>query len=314
MDIFSLNAVGKASYEKQVQDFYTYYNRNVTNNRQKMNSLIYYKSTGYTFVNGLLIKNMQFPSYGFLEDVNKSVNENNNSEKKLTIYDVLQSMNISGIISQSIKTIKDLDKMIYEAPKMTKVKNLVLYRGTNHDIQQDFICGQRDKDTYYYTTPSYMSTSFSPITSMDFAQPNSCGIFISIVMPSNLKGLQGMFVNWKMVQGDKFENAEIDSEFEFILPRLTKFKVEKIDYIPYHYKYAEHKYNEIPCRIKMPVGIKHYTLSIVSQPSMKDLSTTYKTLTDNVKISIEPKDFKDIPLTEYLKEKKKNTSKHTNAL
>jgi hypothetical protein len=113
-----------------------------------------------------------------------------------------------------------------------------------------------------------------------------------------------MFVNWELIKDKQFQNTNIDTEYEFILPRLTKFKVEKVEYVPYNKLFLEYKYRDIPCKRKNPemqiMQIKHYTLSLASQPTYEQLVKTYKTIKDKVVISIQPFELDKVPLERYL--------------
>ena len=161
-----------------------------------------------------------------------------------------------------------------------------------------------------------MSTSFSPSVSLNFTNPKKCGILLTIITTADsLKELQGIFVNWNLRSDGAFENADIDSEYEYILPRLTKFKVEKVEYIPYPTHNYVRKYRDIPCKKQTSITslkIKHYTLSVVSQPTLKDLSQTYKSLYKDVKINIEPQELTDLSLEDYMKEIKSNKKTEDN--
>lgn len=325
MNISRLNAKGKDDYESRVQEIYSYYNKHVSNNKRRTDALNDYKGYRYESINGLLYKQLKVKTYGFMEQLNGIINEKkmantaSNSSNEITVDDILSHEKVADTIKRSISIIKTLDDIIAKAPKLKLTNDTVLYRGMNHDIEQDITCGtgkDGQKGVYYYTPSSYMSTSFSPTVSMRFTSPKKCGVFFTIIKSSSTKDVQGMFVNWKMRKSKEFENAEIDSEYEFILPRLTKFKVEKIDFIPYHEAYPEYKYRDIACKKQLPPShIKHYTLSIVSQPSLAQLSKTYKSLKDDVQITIEPLDLSEVSLKEHLKtvasQRQKQQSKNT---
>lgn len=324
MSINSLNAKGKESYESIVSEMYTYFNKHILNNKRKKNALNDYKNLDYQQINGLLYKKLTIRSYDLLYNlgnITRMQKDNGEENEQVSNTSILNEMKIAENIKRCVKTIKTLDDIISKAPKIKMTSNITLYRGLNADILDSLVCDVdvSGNNTYYYTTPSYMSTSFSPSVSLNFTNPKKCGIFLTIITTADsLKELQGVFVKWNFHSDEAFENADIDSEYEFILPRLSKFKVEKVDYIPYPTKNVVRKYRDIPCKkLIEPLKIKHYTLSVVSQPTLKDLSQTYKSLYKDVKITIEPQELTDLSLEVYLKEvaskKKTENNNKTNA-
>lgn len=311
MSLCSLNVKGKEKYQNVVQEVYTYFNKHIVKNKQKRDAIYNYKHLDYSQINGLLYKNLTLPVFDLLDTLYNIAKKqkDENETNPLTIARILHEMNFLENLNRHVKTIKILDGIIAKAPKMKMTTDVVLYRGMNSDILNNLVC-ETDRNgknsTYYYTTPSYMSTSLSPSVSFNFTDPTKCGTFLTIITTAeSLKELQGIFVNWNIGGDGKFENANIDSEYEFILPRLTKFKVEKVDYIPYPENPSAYTYRDIPCKKRAePLKVKHYTLSVVSQPLLKDLSKTYKTLFKNVNIDIIATDLKDLYLENYLNDMK----------
>lgn len=311
MNIISLNAKGTEKYEAKVQQFFDYFDKNIAYNKKNMDALKSYKTIGYESINGLLYKNMVIKTYnlvGLMNDMQKDKMETKNTTE-ITLDDICHEIGIQQTIQTCIREIKILDNIIAKAPKLNTADGITLYRGMNYDIQHDLICGAgNEKGVYYYTSPSYMSTSFKPSIAMKFADPQKSGVVLTIKCPPRQKVL-GLFVNWKIDNKKVFENAEIDAEYEFILPRLTKFKLEKVEYVPYHEVYPTHTYRDLACRKQLlpALTIKNYVFTIVSQPTLTELTKTYKFIKKDVKFTIKTNDFDNLLLADYMPQSKKQS-------
>jgi hypothetical protein len=96
-----------------------------------------------------------------------------------------------------------------------------------------------------------------------------------------------------------FGNATIDSEFELLLLRGSKFLIESVSYEPEPlHKQKFLKYKNIPCYEKLPVFVKTYTMRLVSQPSLEELKNTYSKMMKDIKLELKPWDLKEMKLSD----------------
>jgi hypothetical protein len=286
------NALGRQSYRDNVKDMIKYYDNEIVGNKAYIRTLAEYKNWEYESINGLLLKRLKVT----LEDndiINLFVSRTASGRKSIVqdiddaVYNIINE-HVTQKCSETVKKIKQLDHIIGKAPKLS-ADNLIVYRGANNDIYEDLIC---EGGKFYYTTPTYMSTSFTPSVSESFMDTSKCATFYTIELP--IKS-QGLYIHWSLQHRIPFENEEIDSEFEYILQRGSKFEVVSVDFKPIDAKIKQ-TYRDITCVDKHPFFAKHYTLRLVSQPTLEDLKKTYRGLSSDITINTEFLNFMGIEI------------------
>jgi hypothetical protein len=272
----------KDVYINLAEQMMEYYDKKIVNNKKKVDALNYYKTSGYKSINQILLKDCeyQFSLYNIL-------NQQDSIEAKLTVKDLLHQISVeySNELNMSIDAIKLLDKVIAEAPTIVN-EEITVYRGMKADIYDDLVC--EDKK-FYYTFPTYISTSFAPNVSNQFKGRN--GVFYKIILPSNTKGI---YLPWDLRYKESFGKKVIDDEFEFLLQRGSKFVVESIEYKPEPTYKTFITYQRIPCEKEHPRFVRHYTLRLVSQPTIKQLQKNYKLLLSGVRVKFHPWEFENV--------------------
>jgi hypothetical protein len=255
-----------------------YYDKKIINSKKKVEALNYYKNTGYITINQILLKECQ---YDF--SLNNILHQHP-KEDKVTVKDLLDliSKEYSEELTSSTDAIKMLDKVIDDAP-MILDNEITVYRGMKADIYDDLVC---ENKKYYYTFPTYISTSFSSNVSNSFRGRN--GVFYTLILPPETKGI---YLPWDLSYKESFGKKEIDNEFEFLLQRGSKFVVESIEYKQEPSYKGFSTYQSIPCEKEHPRFKRHYTMRLVSQPNMKQLQKQYKTLLAGVKVNFNPWEF-----------------------
>jgi hypothetical protein len=96
---------------------------------------------------------------------------------------------------------------------------------------------------------------------------------------------------------ESFGKKQIDTEFEYLLQRGSRFVVESIDYKAEPSHKGLSLYQNIPCEKEFPRYVRHYTMRLVHQPDIKQLQKQYKTMLSNVKVSLYPWEFKNVTAT-----------------
>lgn len=296
------NALGRQSYRDHVKDMIKYYDTDIVGNKAYIRTLNEYKNWEFESINGLLLKKLKIS----LEDDNifdVFITRATNGRKHLVqdIDDAVYNMidhHARQKCSATVKKIKQLDEIIGKAPKLS-ANNLVVYRGANNDIYEDLVC---EGGKFYYTCPTYMSTSFAPSVSEAFMDTSKCATFYTIELP--IKS-QGVYIHWSLKHRVPFENEEIDSEFEYILQRGSKFEIVSVDFKPIDAK-VKQTYRDIVCVDKHPFFAKHYTMRLVAQPTLEDLKKTYRNLASDITINTEFTNFMGLQINP----KKRSGGKH----
>lgn len=294
------NALGRQAYRDHVKAMITYYDNEIVGNKGYIRTLAEYKNWEYESINGLLLKKLKVS----LEDndiINLFVTKAANGRKHLVqdVNDAVYNMideHATHKCSETVKKIKQLDQIIGKAPKLS-ADNLIVYRGANNDIYEDLVC---EGGKFYYTCPTYMSTSFAPSVSESFMDSGKCATFYTIELPMKS---QGVYIHWSLQHRVPFENEEIDTEFEYILQRGSKFEIVSVDFKPIDAK-VKQTYRDIACVDKHPFFAKHYTMRLVSQPTLEDLKKSYRNLTSDITINTEFANFTGIQINP----KKRNKS------
>lgn len=263
--------------EKMVE----YYDKKIINSKKKVEALNYYKTSGYTTINQILLKECEY---------NFSLNDilhQHPKEDTVTVKDLLDLIfkEYSEDITSSIDAIKTLDKVIDDAPTILD-NEITVYRGMKTDIYDELVC---ENKKYYYTFPTYISTSFSSNVSNSFRGRN--GVFYTLILPSETKGI---YLPWNLSYKESFGKNTIDNEFELLLQRGSKFVVESIEYKQEPRYKGFSTYQNIPCEKEHPRYIRHYTMRLVSQPNMQQLQKQYKTLLAGVKVNFHPWEFSKV--------------------
>jgi hypothetical protein len=275
------NAQGREFYREHVKDMIKYYDTHIISNKKYIEVLRGYKNIDYQNINGLLMKKLRIPFH----DNNSLLRlfQDPKAKGNLTLVknaeDAVETFIDEHVVHkcvQTLKSIKILDQIIGNAPKLT-ANGQVVYRGMNYDIYDDLIC---EDGKFYFVTPTYMSTSFTPSVSERFLDTSKCATFYTIELPSKS---QGVYIHWSLDHRRPFEDGDIDDEYEYILQRGSKFEVVSVEFKPIESR-AKHIYSDIKCVDKHPFYAKHYTLRLVSQPSLEDLKKTYRSLVSKVQV------------------------------
>jgi hypothetical protein len=258
-----------------------YYDKQIINSKKKVDALNYYKTSGYITINQILLKECEYKFS--LNDIL----HHHPKEDKLTVNDLLDliSQEYAEDLNTAIDAVKMLDKVIDDAP-MILDNEITVYRGMKVDIYDELVCENKQ---YYYTFPTYISTSFSSHVSSGFKGRN--GVFYTLILPPETKGV---YLPWDLSYKESFGKKVIDNEFEFLLQRGSKFVVESIEYKQEPSYKGFSTYQNIPCEKEHPRYIRHYTMRLVSQPNIKQLIKQYKTLLGGVKVNFCPWEFSKV--------------------
>lgn len=266
-----------------------YYDKNIVKSKKKVNALNHYKETGYTIINQLLLGQCEY-------DFSLSSVLHKLDVDKITLKDITNKITEDYLteLNKAVDAIRTIDKIIADAPTILD-SEITVFRGMKTDIYDDLVC---ENKKYYYTFPTYISTSFSAKVSHNFKGRH--GVFYTLILPPETKGI---YLTWDLEHKTSFGKKMIDDEFEFLLQRGSKFVVESIEYLqePSYKGYST--YQNIPCEKQHPRYVRHYTMRLVSQPTIKQLTKQYKSLFSNIKVSFQPwelenvkvKGFKEIP-------------------
>lgn len=280
--------LGKLKYLSLAQSMVDFYNDKVIKNKKYVEALQSYKWSGYEIINQILLKKVQHDIS--VQDIIQTVKEEKEKtiDRDKVLINVTKSL-LNGI-KRNIQTIKLLDTIIYSAPQLIP-NSITVYRGMSADIYNDLVC--EDKQ-FYYTSPTYMSTSLSPSVTDNFK--GSDGVKYIIHLPSTTKAV---FLPWRISESKNFGNVTVDNEFEVLLLRGSKFLVESVSFEPEPiYKQKMLKYKNIPCYDKIPVFTKTYTMRLVSQPSIEELKKNYSKLLKDIKVDLQLWGIKDIRLSD----------------
>ena len=202
------NKEGKITYLALAKNMIDFYNDNVLNNKKHVAALQSYKWSGHNLINQILLQQVQQEIS--IQDILQAFND---QEKKTIDMKKIIASTIAYMyqdIKEHIQTIKQLDVIICNAPTMIP-ETLTVYRGMSVDIYNDLQCVDKK---FYYTCPTYMSTSLSPAITDFFVGSN--GFKYIIHLPTTTKGI---FLPWQIDHSKDFGNATIDSEFELLLLR-----------------------------------------------------------------------------------------------
>lgn len=279
--ICKTNAKGREWYRDNVKDMIKYYDSHIVSNKKYIETLRGYKQSNYESINGLLMKKLKIPFYdqSTLLDLFQLPNAKGKMTMVKSVDDAVETFIDKHVVQkgkQTLNSIKVLDQIIGNAPKLT-ANGQVVYRGMNYDIYDDLVC---EDGKFYFTTPTYMSTSFTPSVSERFLDTSKCATFYTIELPMKS---QGLYIHWSLQHRRPFEGGEIDDEYEYILQRGSKFEVISVEFKPIESK-VKHIYSDIACVDKHPFYAKHYTLRLVGQPSLDDLKKTYRSLVSMIQI------------------------------
>jgi hypothetical protein len=292
-------------YVSMVAPMIEYYDKSVTNNKQFVNALRRYKYSDYIQVNQMLLGKpvMEFSLYDILSELQgqTSQTDGKGSKKDLSINDIRDHLTnmYQKELTSLVSVVKTLDKIIIGAPK-TPV-DVVVFRGIQTDIYDDFVCKDGE---FYWTSPTYLSTSFSENVSDSFKSRH--GIMMKISLP---RDSHGIFLPWSIPLKGSIGDASVDSEYELLLPRGSTFFVESIEYIKSDSHKISSKYRNIPCEKKYPLITKVYKMRLISQPSLADLKRDYVRMTKNVEVKLESWDLKEINIDMSKKKSPKTLQK-----
>lgn len=272
----TIEAAGKVKYIELADKMIKYYNANILSSQKSKYALNSYKNTGYRNINRMLMKHyvQNIDLDEVVDAIRKVKTRNERDAATQTVYELFKT-DVYPAMHETLETIKVLDKLINNAPPISD-KPFVVYRGMDADIYHDLQC---ENGKYYYTFPSYLSSSFSQQVARSFR--SNTGVLYTIELPKDTHGLYLLFDH----DTTHFEDSEVDPEFEYVLQRGSKFEVVSIDYIPDDSVHSI-KYKTLPCMRKNPYMIKHYKLRLVEQPSLSSLKKEYKTMLQSATINM----------------------------
>ncbi len=243
-----------------------YYNTFILKKKAAVDAIKFYKGAGYHEINSFLTMQMQ-PTL-MVNSVQpsppKEQDRQQTSDKKFELESMARRSTKeaykSKVIAPLIKHIKELDKVIAGAPSIIK-EPLHVYRGMSYDIIADTYC---EDGKIFYTFKNYISTSFTPSVSRNFA---TGGCLYTLILD---KGVKGIYLSFEVTHKLKnFQNVYLDSEVELLLPRGTKFEVVDLEFV--HMPPQFYRFKDVPCLEKQFNYVKHYTLKFVSLATEKEL-------------------------------------------
>ncbi len=271
----------KDVYIDLAQMMVDYYDRKIVNNNKKVKALKHYKFAGYTLINQILFKKCEY-HFSFGDIVDQWQNGEKHSLKELMDAMFKEFQHELAIAMEAIQM---LDKIITDAPPINT--QITVYRGMKTDIYDDLVC---EDNKFYYTFPTYVSTSFSSFVSNNFKGRH--GVFFTLILPPHTKGI---YLPWTLEYKQSIGNSEIDNEFEYLMLRGSKFLVESIEYKQEPPYKGLSLYKNIPCEKQHPRYVRHYTMRLASQPTIAQLQKQYKNILSNVKVSFFPWEFEKVP-------------------
>jgi hypothetical protein len=155
-----MSARNKDVYIDLAEKMVDYYDKQIVNSKKKVDALNYYKTTGYTLINQILLKKCEY-AFSLTNVVKQQPKRDTISVKEL-IRSTTDEFYLE--LQESMNSIKVLDKVIDNAPFIVN-DEITVYRGMAVDIYDDLVCENKQ---YYYTFPTYISTSFSSNVSHAF--------------------------------------------------------------------------------------------------------------------------------------------------
>lgn len=285
------NKVGKLTYFSVARNMIQYYNNEIFGNKRSIQALDSYKLIGYSMINQLLLKKLVIDISLF--DIIEAVKDNNKKtiDEKQVIATVIKGE--LARIKEHIQTIKVLDSIIINAPNFI-VDTITVYRAMSGDIYDDLVCENKQ---YFYTCPTYMSTSLTPNVTDKFKGKDGTRYIIKLSPMAKC-----IFLPWQLKQNHDMGNVIVDDEFELLLLRGSKFLIESMSFEPEPiHKRKLLKYRDIPCYDHLPVFTKTYTMRLISQPSFEELKNGYAKIKKDVTFGLKFWNLSDIPLSDIEK-------------
>jgi hypothetical protein len=283
-DISKKNAAGKEVYVKISSAMIKYYNTYILKKKSAVEAIKFYKGSGYYDINMLLTMQMQptlvvNPSNSAphpqsqkdQQDPQRPQTSNARFELESMARKAAKEAYKNKVVAPVIKHIKELDKIIAGSPNIIK-EPVHVYRGMTYDIISDTYC---ENGKMFYTFRNYVSTSFTPSVSRNFA---NSGCMYTLILD---KGVKGIYVSFEVTQSLKnFQNVYLDSEVELLLPRGTTFEVIGLEFVQMPPQF--YRFKDVPCVEKKLSYVKHYTLKFVSHASEKELKQSLNQAIDVV--------------------------------
>lgn len=290
-------------YVDMAKPMIDFYDKNIIKNKNALSALEWYKLSDYKTINQLLLGK---PSFTFsLTDAIHDIQDEANDVK--ISADVIKKQVLKDFrydFKRIVKTIKALDKVLDIAPFTTDT--VIVYRGLTEDIHDDMFCKD---NVFHWVSKNYMSTSFNKDVSRQFSGKGCC--FMTLTLPPKTKGI---FLPWLYTTKSttkSMKNADIDNEYEFLLPRGCTFVIDAIEYDKMtNYKYTS-KYKNIPCDKNHPMVMKHYKMRLVKQLSLSELKGQYRTLFTDFTLKLETWDIAEVKVNKntYRKQASENDKK-----
>jgi hypothetical protein len=309
------NASQKDKYIKFIDKMAMFYRREIETNLKFKSVITKYKHNEYAAINKLLYSNKveiydwSFPNFlKKIQSVNdakitevssssrtkpktktkpktntkpKTKTQNNEHDDVVSFVEGVNKKIKSMIDAKThtlINQIASLDGVLSIAPFLGD-DNIRVYRGMVYDIYDDIVCVDA---VPYIVFPNFISSSFSPKRSFDFTQnqinPDGAGVMYTFLLKKNCRGLFLNFFDRGL--SISFDNALIDSEYEYLISRGSKFRVVSVEMrrLPTRAKDV----NNMLCPNIFPL-IKHYTLEFVSNPSKSELEKSLSKIKANTK-------------------------------
>jgi hypothetical protein len=263
------NAAGKEDYINMSSAMVKYYNTVIMKSKAAVNAVAFYKGSGYVQINNFLTWKLQPTLLIKQPQPDNSKSSDNALDKELEQHKATKDAYKKVAIAPLIKYIKELDRIIANAPNIIQ-QPLHVYRGMSFDIMSEAQC---EDGKMVYTFPNYVSTSFTPSVSRNFANG---GCMYTLILQ---KGVKGIYLSFEVTQSLKnFQNVHIDIEAELLLPRRTKFEIVGLEFI--HMPPQYFRFKDVPCLEKQLNYVKHYTLKFVSHAPEQEMKESIVRATD----------------------------------
>ncbi len=292
LDFNKVNKNGMKDYLEYVKNYIDYYNNVIYKNKNLVNALYSYKNGEFTDKFNLFDKNskmipVDIPYLKILLDSIKNLELDTSKKHYIDIVkEIKKELNKNKLIEENIINaykdtiinIKYLDKIIFNAPISNR--EIVVFRVMNDIIDEFDKCENGD---LVYTFPNYISTSLTLTTPYEWLGNKrdkrivKNNALYKLIIP---KGSMSIAIPGDIEDNDKFEDNYIDTQYEMLLPRNSKFKLISSKYISLKnetdYFFGDnYKINDISCLEKNKYKIKLYTLLLIKQDSLNELKKDY---------------------------------------
>ena len=282
------NAKGIKDFKLIFKDYHKYY-KNIIIKNEKYSKLLndYRQQKCYNITPMLAYEKIEVNVNDYINDLLLYTDDINELKKIIlffTQYHTIESCidssfyeknnKIEFILKNPIKNklkfmlqeVKDLDKIIQQAPSLSK--QCIVYRAMSYNIKNSVFT--KDKKSYF-KFDNYISTSFTPKITKFFGKK----AFYTFILPEGTKGiiLYGIDSNTEF----KFDSGDV--LYEFLVQRESLFEI--VDYSFVYKKELIEKYNAEGNHNSLMFDndiISHYTLKLIEQPTIAELDESLKKL------------------------------------